>query len=229
MFSPGHECARKSTLRTVVGLRSEQSAGLRPCTPCEGKTTQTPWSLPRALSSAARAGPRGRVLVRSIARGVVRAETPVCVGGGRMVAAYGGRRERSTALPASSRCSEGPATRSRPIRIKTLRVSLIAPAGHRCRAAGQPACGGAAAQTFPAPSNHAPHSAPAPWLHAEWRGKVEREEKTTAWCSPRIPAGGHPSHTPGLRAARVRRLTPAVSSAAPSNRALAGPSQADTI
>jgi hypothetical protein len=106
------------SVRAVVGLRGEQSAGLRPCTPCEGKTTQTPWSLPRAVSSAARAGPRGCVLVRSIARGVIRVQAPVCVGGGRMAAADGGQRERSPALPASSRRSEGPAIRSRPIRIK---------------------------------------------------------------------------------------------------------------
>jgi hypothetical protein len=109
---------RPRTVRAVVGLRGEQSAGLRPCTPCEGKTTQTPWSLPRAVSSAARAGPRGCVLVRSIARGVIRVQAPVCVGGGRMAAADGGQRERSPALPASSRRSEGPAIRSRPIRIK---------------------------------------------------------------------------------------------------------------
>jgi hypothetical protein len=95
--------------------------------------------------------------------------------------------------------------------VKSLRVSLPAPAWHQCHAASQPGGGGAAAAAFATPSNHAPHRVPAPWLHAQWRGKVEREEETTAWCPPRIPAGGRPSPVTGLRAARVRRLTPVVS------------------
>ena len=154
------------SIRAVVGLRGEQSAGFRPCTPCEGKTTQTPWSLPRALSSWARAGPRGHVLVRSIARNVVRVQASGSVGDGWITAPYGGRRERNTALPASSGCGEGPAIRLKPIWAKSLRVSLPAPAWHRCRAAARPGSGGAAAGASPAPSNPAPHSVPAPWLHA---------------------------------------------------------------
>ena len=54
----------------------------------------------------------------------------------------------------------------------------------------QPVWGGAAAITLHPQSNQAPHMIRAPWLHAQWRGKVESEEETTAWCPPRSgPAG----------------------------------------
>jgi hypothetical protein len=54
----------------------------------------------------------------------------------------------------------------------------------------QPVWGGAAAITLHPQSNQAPHMIRALWLHAKWRGKVEREEGTTAWCPPRSgPAG----------------------------------------
>ena len=56
-------------------------------------------------------------------------------------------------------------------------------------------------------SNHAPHRVPAPWLHAQWRGKVAREEKTTAWCSPRFSAGGQPSPVSLARARPARDVS----------------------
>jgi hypothetical protein len=52
----------------------------------------------------------------------------------------------------------------------------------------------AAAITLRPRSNQAPHMVRAPWLHAQWRGKVEREEVTTAWCPPRSGAGGRAHH-----------------------------------
>jgi hypothetical protein len=127
--SPTSREPRKSTYCArgrQIAQRAER--GAPPLHPIRGKDHSDAVVSPSRLSSAARAGPRGRILVRSIARSVVRVQALVSVCSGQMAAPYGGQRGRNTALPAHSRYGEGPATRSRPIRIKPLRVSLLAPA-----------------------------------------------------------------------------------------------------
>jgi hypothetical protein len=60
----------------------------------------------------------------------------------------------------------------------TLRVSVPAPTGFGCRAAGQPAgCGARDGTVHPQNQASAAQGSP-PW------------QETTAWCPPRICAGG---------------------------------------
>jgi len=97
--------------------------------------------------------------------------------------------ERSAALSSITRYDDGPAIRSRPIQFESTRVSLHATRLVRMPCRRQPVWGGAAATASAPQCKRAPHRALTPWLHAQWRGKEECEEGTTAWCPPRIRAG----------------------------------------
>ena len=127
-YGPAHRSASCSFDR-----RGCQSAELRPCT-CEGKTTQTPWSLPRTLPGLAPVQGAARLI--AVARGTAGdilkrcCWTPLRAGGGSVCrGAVAGHR-----LALDPTASEGPSKRSRPhIFRNNARVSLVLPSWARMR------------------------------------------------------------------------------------------------
>jgi hypothetical protein len=113
------------------------------------------------------------------------------------------------ALPSVSRCGDSTAIRSRPIQFEQTRELVrarLVPMPPRW-AARMLGCSGG---RFPSAVQSSAAQGTAPWLHAQWRGKEESEEGTTAWCPPRIWAGGGREHSTTALAARVWRLMRAV-------------------
>jgi hypothetical protein len=174
-------------LRSDLRPRGSQSAGLCPCTPARERP------LKRRGLSLAPPRPRlapGQGAANSFAlpRGARVALRRHCPSPRRRVAGrvwWGAVAKYRLILDEPPR--PGPGGKGEAV-ILNIRVSVSAPAWYGCRVAGSP-CGAEPAPTAsPLPSKRAPHRTPAPWLHAQWRGKVEREEETTAWCPPRSGA-----------------------------------------
>jgi len=154
-------------MRVLISTACYSERGASPLHPCEGKTTQTPWSLPRAPSSSARAGPMRRELVCATA-GTARsnaAALPVAAqacGGQRLVGCESEMPPSPRAAAAATARRKG---RGRILFTLNTRVSLSAPAWYECRAAGSPCVQDPRNRFSSAVQASAAQGTP-PWLHA---------------------------------------------------------------
>jgi hypothetical protein len=203
---------RQPRMRLRQGLHPGHRPGLRSSTPSRERPLRRrglSLALPRPRLAPGQGG-RARSRYRRNLSVPVQASLPVaaqaCDGW-----PFCGLAARKPALPSITRYDDGPAKRSKPMqftannkRCVSLSASCLARMPYRPQPMG---CAAAATASRPR-GKRAPHRLPAPWLHAQWRGKVEREEETTAWCPPRSGPPLECISLPHTVAARCLRSRP---------------------